>query len=311
MQNIALIIPTYNSHETIEETLDSVQAQGEFLGKISAVYIADDCSNDGTIALVKTKWSGSVPMHILQGEQNLGERKNVNNAIELIKETTDWVLILHSDDIAKQNWLEMMILRMEVCSENIGSICSSWDNLMLDGSIKPGEDDPSKQIVLIESNDEAVRATLLKGCWWHISGCAIRVKAFENFGVFNPKLPQLGDWDWLLRCLHSGWSVEYIPRALILYRQNPTSVSSKSFQTHQDIREFLEIIPSYINLLESTELFHLYLQRTKSIFRRLVKSLITLNTERLWLAFQVLFMLLNSLRKSQQKFGMLKTRIID
>ncbi|AFZ27929.1 putative glycosyltransferase [Cylindrospermum stagnale PCC 7417] len=301
MQNIALVIPTYNSVKTIEETLDSVlQTQGQFLGKISAVYIADDCSNDGTITLVKTKCNASIPMYILQGEQNLGERKNVNNVINLIKGTTDWFLILHSDDIAKPNWLEMMISRIEACSENVGSICSSWDNLMLDGSINPGEDDASKQVGVIEGNDEAVRGTLLKGCWWHISGCAIRVKAFEDCGVFNPKLPQLGDWEWLLRCLHSGWSVEYIPRTLILYRQNPTSVSSKSFQTHRDIREFMEILPNYINLLESTELLHLYMKQIKFMSRRLIKSLITLNTKRFLLSFQVLFMLLNSLRKSQQ-----------
>lgn len=305
MIRIAILIPSYNNEDTISYTLESIQTQREWIKKISAVYIADDCSSDRTIALAQATWHSPIVLHILPADRNQGQWENVNRAINLIKETADWCLILHSDDIAKPNWLEMIISRIEACSENIGSICSSWDNLMPDGSIKQGEDDPSKQLEVIEGNDDAVRGTLLKGCWWHISGCAIRVKMREDCGSFNQKFPYQADWEWLLRSLKRGWAVEYIPRTLILYRQNVSSVSSKSFQTHRDIREFLEIIPKYINLLEPKDLFYLYQQRINFIFRRLVKSLITLNTQRVWQSFQVFFMLLGSLRACQKQLKMI------
>ncbi|QSJ15284.1 glycosyltransferase family 2 protein [Nostoc sp. UHCC 0702] len=300
MNKIAILIPTFNSETTISETLESIQSQNEWLPKISAVYIADDYSSDRTIALVEQSWKMPTQLNILKADKNLGERGNVNRAMAVLRDSTDWVLILHSDDIAKPNWLETMILRIEACSEKVGSICSSWDNLMPDGSLRQGEDNLNREIEVIEGHQKSVRDTLLKGCWWHISGCAIRVKAFEDCGGFSPNLPQLGDWEWLLRCLHSGWSVEYIPRTLILYRQSTVSVSSKSFQTHRDITEFLEIIPQYIKFLESTELRHLYMQKVDSLIRRAVKSLITLNITRFMQAFQVLFTLLLSLRESQK-----------
>jgi hypothetical protein len=219
----------------------------------------------------------------------------------MFRDSIDWILLLHSDDIAKPNWLEMMLSRIEACSENVGSICSSWDDLKPDGSVEPGEDNPSKQIEVIEGNDNSIRETLLTGCWWHISGCAIRLKTFEHCGGFEPQLPQLGDWDWLLRCLYNRWSVEYIPRTLILYRQHPKSVSSKSFQTHRDIKEFMEIIPKYIYILKPEDLVHLYLQRVNWLIRRIVKFLIKLNIQRFLQSFHVLLVLLISLKECQKK----------
>src|SRR4029453_3425840 len=106
-----------------------------------------------------------------------------------------------------------------------------------DGRVAVGEDDPGRPVKHIAGSPARVRETLLLGCWWHISGCAIRLRAFDQVGPFDASLPQLGDWDWLLRCLAAGWVVTYVPRALIIYRQTPGGVGSVSFQTDRDIRE--------------------------------------------------------------------------
>lgn len=55
-------------------------------------------------------------------------------------------------------------------------------------------------------------------------------------------MAQLGDWEWLLRCLARAWSVEYIPRTLIRYRQHEASVSTLSFRMDPDISESLEVM---------------------------------------------------------------------
>src|SRR5919106_1579541 len=99
---IAILIPSFNSADTIGPTLESVQAQGDGLRHIFALYLADDCSRDHTIAIAEASWKATVPLHVLKGERNLGERGNVNRAMELAeRESVDWVLLLHSDDIAK------------------------------------------------------------------------------------------------------------------------------------------------------------------------------------------------------------------
>lgn len=284
---IAILIPSFNSAKTISATLESLQESPlTYLTRIYTVYLADDCSQDNTISLAEATWKPPIPLYVLNGEKNLGERGNVNRAIALIKEQIDWFFILHSDDIAKPNWLEMMISRIESCGERVGSICSSWDTLQSDGTVIPGEDNPSRPIQVIEGTIQAVRDTLLQGCWWHISGCAIRISAFEDIGEFDRELPQLGDWEWLLRCLNKGWSVEYIPRTLILYRNHSSSVSSESFRTDRDLRESLKIVQSYTPVLSSSSILTFYGRRMNSSVRRIGRALSNFNLSRSVLAVQ-------------------------
>lgn len=273
MTEIAILVPSFNSEQTIGQTLASLASQGEALQRISAVYVADDCSSDGTVQAAQEQWGGTVALHILQGHGNLGERRNVNQALKAISSHADWVLILHSDDIAKQDWLKTMVSRIEACLDSVGSICSSWDNLWPDGSITPGEDAPEKANELIQGTPESIRGTLLRGCWWHLSGCAIRLLAFQRVGGFDPNLPQMGDWEWLLRLLQHAWAVEYVPRSLILYRQHQKSVSFKSFQTDADVKERLLIMRRFSIFLRLQDLILSHFQNGYFILCRSGRAL--------------------------------------
>ena len=116
------------------------------------------------------------------------------------------------------------------------------------GQIVPGEEYPDRPTVHIPGTVQAVVNTLERGCWWHLSGCAIRVNAFRQIGGFEPNMPQVGDWEWLLRCLAKGFSVIYLPRSTLLYRQHAGSVSSISFRQARDIQEKLQVFAAYRDL---------------------------------------------------------------
>jgi GT2 family glycosyltransferase len=268
------VIPTYNSKATVSDTLESVAAQGKSVRHVAGVYVADDCSSDGTVATLRPAWTLTTPLEIIEGDRNLGERGNVNRAVCRFRQVADWMLIIHSDDVAKSNWLESMLERIWRSEARVGSICASWDNWMPDGTVLLGEDDPQRAVEVIRGDAASIRSTLERGCWWHISGCAIRLEAFDDVGGFDPRLAQLGDWDWLLRCLARGWSVEYIPRTLIKYRLHEASVSSRSFREDRDIRESLEIIGRYTALLGAGRLVQLHGRRMGSCARRLVRALL-------------------------------------
>jgi len=283
MSHIALMIPTYNSASTIGETLVSIQVQGDELRRISAVYLADDGSQDETVAVAEAMWSAMTPLRVLKYDENLGERGNVNRAMRKIQGSADWILLLHSDDLAKPLWLPLMLARIDSAADQVGSLCSSWDTLMPGSAIVRGEDDPERTIEIIEGTPESVRGALKRGCWWHISGCAIRMKTFIDVGEFNPSLPQLGDWEWLLRCLNAGWNVEYIPRALTVYRQHEASVSSASFRGNKDILESLEIARANMKFLSNTEMLLFHGRRLMALGRRFVRSVLNLQLRRCFL----------------------------
>jgi len=295
MSEAIILIPAFNNATTIVATLKSIQSQSIKLSSfVSAVYLADDGSTDNTISLAESSWNHDVPLRILSSSQNVGERGNVNRAIELVEEPVEWILIIHSDDLAKPNWIEIMMRYIVSCDSMIGSVCSSWDVLLPNGIIIQGEDDLSRNVEVISGTQQATIDTLLRGCWWHISGCAIRRQAIDAIGGFDVNLPQLGDWEWLLRCLYQGWSVAYIPRTLVLYRQHQASVSSKSFQIDQDVRESLMIIRKYSTLLSQRQLLLLHLRRVYYVLRRMLRALTRRSKHRVVMASQTLVLIVHN-----------------
>jgi len=255
--------------------LDSLVNQDINIPNGLSVLIADDGSTDETLGLVSKDLQGRFTVAVAESWTHVGERANVNRALDDLKVSgTEWVLILHSDDIAKSSWLSTMLSRIDLCDDRVGTICSSWDTLLPDGTVIPGEDDASRSVERIAGGVEAVRNSLRKGCWWHISGCAIRMQTVHEVGVFEPDMAQTGDWEWLLRCLKRGWAVEYIPRTLIEYRQHSRSVSSNSFRKSRDIIESLGIVRKYSDLMSAQELLNFHLRRQRFVILRIGRALI-------------------------------------
>jgi GT2 family glycosyltransferase len=270
--NVVLLIPAYNAADTIACTLRSIQAQGEALCGLTAVCLADNCSRDDTVAVAQAAWSGPIPLWVLSSDRNVGQHNNVNRAFGALRSEAEWLLLLHADDEAKPDWLATMLREIDTSGPEVASICCSWDSWFPNGNVLPGEDDPGRPTQLIVGGHESVRGTLLKGCWWLITGCAIRVTAFEDVGTFDQELMQVGDWDWLLRCLIRGWTVKYVPRTLIRYRQHSNSISSASLQLDRDIQESLRVVRRYTDVLSRRDLVRFHLARGAFLARRIARA---------------------------------------
>jgi glycosyltransferase involved in cell wall biosynthesis len=271
----AIVIPAFNAAATIVETLRAVQACPG-VGKLGGVFICDDASTDNTHKLAADAWNSAPRLKILQNERRLGERSTVNAAFERLRKDYEWIFILHADDVVKANWLDLYFRRIEAAGPRVASICSSYDCWCpAVGRIEPGEDDFSRDLEIIRGKRESVLGTLKAGCWWHISGCAIRVQHFFEIGGFRPNMPQLGDFEWLLRCLKLGYDIEYIPRTTTLYRTHSASVSSSSFRRGQDLIERLELFRIYCEegYLAKRELDAVRVSTAYTALKRIVKQL--------------------------------------
>ena len=214
-----------------------------------------------------------------------------------IGESADWILKLHSDNPLKSHWLTTMLSVMEHCPDQIATISSSWDDPLPDGKIVKGEDDANGPPEIIPGGIAPVRSTLLKGCWWHNSGCALRMKAYKDIGDFEPDWKQKGDWDWLLRCLYKGWSVMYIPRTLFYYSQVNKNLSTGNLQKDIDIRESIRIFHKYLNIVSLADIAAFHSQNLTFALRRFGRSVITLNLQRLGCTLRTFFLILESFVK--------------
>lgn len=249
---VGILIPVFNGAATIAETLESLQRQDE-LGELTGLYVADNASTDDTVRIARSVWTSNPPLTILSRRQNEDQWPNVNGAFRELSDRLDWVLILHADDLAKPTWLGVMMERIQTCPDRVSTICCSWDDFFPDGTIRTGENDPARPDRIVHGHQAAIRHTLLAGCWWHITGCAIRMQAFDDVGEFNVELKQQGDWEWLLRCFERSWDAEYIAQALILYRQHASSISTASFRENRDINDSLKIVALYGDALSFRE----------------------------------------------------------
>src|SRR5262249_11023973 len=154
-----------------------------------------------------------------------------------------------------------------------------------DGTIFRGEDNPTRTSEEIRGTPDAVCGTLKKGCWWHISSCAIRVAAYKQVGGLPKGLRLKGDWDFMLRLLSAGWSIEYIPRTLMLYRESPGGSSSLTFRLHKDIKETLQVIRWHQRNLTSLRAFELHVLYGTMLVRRCIGSVVHFDFGRLIAAF--------------------------
>src|SRR5262249_31212046 len=146
---------------------------------IKTVIVLDDASRDDTAAVARGCWKSHVPLEIWTNNKNVGERATVNSGFAHLGPTVEWAFILHADDVVKPDWLSLYLQAINGCSDDIASICSSYDLFYPDtGRICLGEEYPNRQPVLVRGERESVQNTLSRGCWWHISGCAIRTAAF-------------------------------------------------------------------------------------------------------------------------------------
>jgi SAM-dependent methyltransferase len=255
-------------------------AQGEALKRCDCVILTDDCSQDKTIEVAKAAWNGPIPFVVFAAEKNRGEYKNMNECIARLPEHIEWYLVMHADNMAKPGWLQTLLDQADIADERVGTIFTSWDILAENGAVTKGEYRHPPRIECIPGNDASVLGTIQRGCWWHISSCVSRVRMYREIGGLPFGLRLKGDWDFLLRLLGAGWDVEYIPTALMLYRDNPAGSSSISFRLHRDIYESCNVVRRHQMVASPLQISAFHATNLQTLARRLVGSVLRGNWER-------------------------------
>ncbi|MCS7336763.1 MAG: glycosyltransferase [Verrucomicrobiae bacterium] len=102
-------IPVYNGEQFIQQTLESVAAQTQ---RPDRVVVLDNCSTDRTPEIVKN--FRGLALEYVRNPTNLGLFGNFNRALELAPET-DYLHILHADDLIEPRFYEVLTGLLEDC----------------------------------------------------------------------------------------------------------------------------------------------------------------------------------------------------
>jgi len=242
---LAIIVPAYNCAATIGDTLLSLQDIDKGWGRVERVVICDDASSDNTLSVIQSITFDRCPLTVVRHDSNKGEAACYNTMLNVLSEDTKWFLILHSDDIALACFLERNLEILRQCNERVAAISS---NYYVFGRIKERlAHSPAEDTVILRGGAKAdIDHTAMVGCWWHISGSLINKDLWRQFGGRNPTLPQVGDWDLILRWQTAGYFVGHSLIPTTKYRINGgKSVSTRSYIEFRDLQERASVILNY------------------------------------------------------------------
>lgn len=198
---ISVIIPLYNSQESIKDVLKGIESQTR-KDAIQEVIVVNDGSTDDSCKVVEEYSKDSSLNITLINKENGGVAAARNRGVHDAK--TEWIAFCDSDDI----WLPYKLERLFECIDErieIDCIGSAYS----DSPLRIG----SKVIT-----------TLHKGCVRDIlisnfpqpSTVLMKKSVFDEIGGFDPKQRYAEDGNFFLR-VAAKYNLYYLPEQLIIY----------------------------------------------------------------------------------------------
>lgn len=188
MIEISVVIPMYNSSDTIISCLDSVKYQTA-ISFIKEIIIVNDGSTDNSFSKVEIykKNNPTLPIFIIN-KSNGGVSSARNLGIK--KANGNWVALLDSDDQWHINKIEHQLTYISKYKE-ILAIGGNRDNEIINIGKK------------IENGLYRIDCiTYLKKNWPHTSTFLINKIVFDKTGLFNEKMSHAEDGDLFMRIAH-------------------------------------------------------------------------------------------------------------
>jgi len=120
---VSIYIPVYNTEKYIGETIESVlnQTYSEF-----ELIVVDDCSQDGTVEIIKNYVERDNRIRFYQNECNLGMMPNWNHALSLCN--GQYIGKLDADDLWSETFVEKCVAILDQDRE-VGLVCSGYKNI--------------------------------------------------------------------------------------------------------------------------------------------------------------------------------------
>ena len=234
LRNVSVVIPTFNGERFIRESLESVFAQ-TLLSR--EVIVVDDCSTDGTTALVKGfARMCSIPIKLLELKHNSGGPARPMN-IGIAAATGHFVVLLDQDDLMSARKIEQHVAAFD-SQDSVGLVFGQMDILPPSGRVLPDRAERFAQV------EKAAQAENLAGCrllgaaaafrllvqdgynYGGAGGTSIRRDVWAALGGFDESLRIAWDFDFALRVAHRGYNVAYCNCAAFTHRQHDANLEN-------------------------------------------------------------------------------------
>lgn len=204
MELVSIIIPTYNSSNTLHQALQSVVNQSY---RPLQIIMVDDHSTDDTHTIAQSfaqqHHSDQMQVICLRNQRNLGAGRSRNKAVQ--KATGDYIAFLDADDLWKPHKLTT---QLQIMKSNQASVCYSAYNIFTH--------DPAQPVAIHHVFKKLTYNKLLKA---NYIGNLTGIYHAASLGKIQiPELRKRQDWAMWLDILKKSGSAVGVQEPLASYR---------------------------------------------------------------------------------------------
>lgn len=232
---LSVLLVTYNHENYIRQAMDSVMMQQTDFD--FEIVVADDCSQDSTIAVIEEYQAKNHNIRILPSERNVGITRNYQRGFGACR--GEYIAVLEGDDYwISPNKLRTMAALLDKRPECV--FCFHRLIRLDEGSTL------SAVYPTFETTEEAATFTasqlVRENFIGNFSTCVYRREVVQrlDLALFDLKVY---DWMFNISVAQHG-AIGYVPEVLSVYRAHPASTwSAKTELEHEP--ELLELIDKY------------------------------------------------------------------
>jgi glycosyltransferase involved in cell wall biosynthesis len=222
----SIVVPCYNSSNTLAETVASVQAQtiADF-----ELVIVDDGSTDDSAGVAR-RLAATDERIIVVTQRNGGVSTARNHGIRLARGA--YVALLDADDVWVPEFLAVHEARFQA-DPKLGLSFSPVRFMEADGRVTHERSRPQlsgfSPADILSTNPCTTCSTIV-----------VRKQVFDDVGLFRESLRRAEDQEWLFRVALSPWKIEGASQILVYYRNSPNGLSANLDGMYEGFRAMLE-----------------------------------------------------------------------
>lgn len=225
---VSVPIITYNSSETIIETLESIKAQ-TYLN--IELIISDDCSKDNTVEICQ-KWVGQnkdrfVRAVVLTSPINTGVSGNCNRSKDACQ--GDWIKGIAGDDALLPTCIEEFVKYVNQYPDTIYVFCRmegfGCQQEVVDDIMNRFFD---YSIFNLSAEKQYLHLVLNRNCIPAPTAFYNRIKTQSKVYANDERIPMIEDYPKWINITKSGVQLRFVDKTLVRYRVSENSLSTTS-----------------------------------------------------------------------------------
>ncbi|MBR6422303.1 glycosyltransferase [bacterium] len=212
LEKITILMAAYNAERTIRSAIESVSAQTCADWEL---IVVNDCSKDGTQAIVSEFAAKDLRIKLINNETNLGVSLTRKKALDTA--TGAWIAVLDSDDMWAPNKLEKQLAFAKKTGADLVFTASAF------------MDNDGNPIDWVQHAPETVSyCELLKQNIISNSSALVKRDLYEKFYAIGDKMHE--DFAMWLNIIKAGYKACGLDEPLLIYRLAKSSKSSNKLK---------------------------------------------------------------------------------